>query len=252
MDFSKLAAISKDRSFSIEELTADQLTELQIALAILGYPAGDLDGLYGPKIRNAWAEFAADFPPGDGDVIDSDAVTKLQRLLDERKPTIANDFSTPAGTIEAIRSECLRQGIVLKSQIAYLVATADHETNHTFKPVTEAYWLTDPDAYLRERHPDYYPYYGRGFVQLTWKKNYEKYGRMLGKDLVANPSLALEPEISLFILVHGFKTGLFTGRTISDYVDAQKADFVNARRCINGLDKAEEIAARAVNYLARI
>jgi predicted chitinase len=164
----------------------------------------------------------------------------------------APSFSTKEGTIEAIKAACNNQGITLKSQIAYVLATADHETNHTFKPVTEAYWLKNPDAYLKKHHADYYPYYGRGYVQLTWKYNYERYGKMLKEDLVGHPELALKPEIALFILVDGFKNGVFTGKKISDYINAKHTDFVRARRCINGKDKAEQIAALAKNYLAKM
>src|SRR5262245_37421825 len=252
MQLAVLKAIPQNQSLFIKDLNVDQLNELQIALNLLGYPSGDIDGKYGPKTRNAWAEFIADFRLDDPGSINAESVSKLQQVLDEGKPVHANDLSTKDGTITAIKSECMRQGISLKNQIAYVLATVDHETNHTFKPVTEAYWLPNPDAYLKQHHADYYPYYGRGYVQLTWKKNYEKYGQLLSKDLAGHPALALDPEIALFVLMHGFKTGTFTGRKISDYIDAQKQDFCDARRCINGTDKAAEIAAIAEQYLAKL
>jgi hypothetical protein len=59
----------------------------------------------------------------------------------------------------------------------------------------------------------------------------------------------MECEIAVFILVHGFKTGTFTGRKISDYINERKKDFFNARRCINGLDRAADIARLAERYL---
>jgi predicted chitinase len=163
-----------------------------------------------------------------------------------------NDFSTKEATIAAIKSECASQGLGLKAQIAYVLATVDHETAHTFKPVREAYWLNDPDAYLKAHHPDYYPYYGRGYVQLTWENNYRKYGQLVKRDLVGNPDLALDPQVALFVLVHGFKTGAFTGHKLADHVNAGKMDFLNARRCINGVDKQHEIAAIATKYLAQL
>lgn len=252
MKLETLKVIPQGGSKPIKELEKPQLAELQTALNILGYPAGKVDGLFGPNTRNAWAEFVEDTGEGDPTAVNGDWVAKLQKALDEATTAPAHDFSTKAGTMKAIRSECLRQGIGLKTQIAYVLATADHETNHTFKPVTEAYWLPDPDAYLKKHHPDYYPYYGRGYVQLTWKDNYEKYGQLLGKDLVGHPTLALEPEIALFILVHGFKTGTFTGRKLTDYISAGKTDFRNARRCINGVDKADQIAELARNHLANL
>ena len=162
------------------------------------------------------------------------------------------DFSNREGTIAAIRSECILKGLDLMPQISYVLATVDHETKHTFKPVREAYWLPNPDAYLKKHHPEYYPYYGRGFVQLTWKANYEKYGKLTGMDLVGSPDFALDPSVSLFVLVHGFKTGSFTGRKLEDYINATRTDFVNARRCINYLDRAADIAALAETYLSKL
>lgn len=157
------------------------------------------------------------------------------------------DFSTKEGTITAIKAECHKQGLSLPNQIAYVLATVEWETARTFQPVREAYWK---DEDWRRRHlSKYYPFYGRGYVQLTWEGNYRKYSKILGLDLVKEPDLAMEPRHALFILVHGFKTGAFTGKKISDYINAAKSDFRNARRCINRLDRAEEIAALAEKFL---
>lgn len=190
----------------------------------------------------------------EADSIDTNSLNKLQQMLDNAKPDQAYDFTTRDGTIDAIKSECVRQDIGLKNQIAYVLAAADHETNHTFIPVIEAYWLPNPDTYLKTHLPSskYYPYYGRGYVQLTWKYNYEKYGKLLGKDLVKHPELALEPEIALFVLVHGFKTGAITGRKISDYINTHETNFVKARYCINGKDSADKIAELAKKHLASL
>lgn len=157
------------------------------------------------------------------------------------------NFTTPKGTIAAIKAECQKQGIGLPEQIAYVLATVKWETAHTFRPVREAFWKDE--EWRRRNLSRYYPYYGRGYVQLTWEDNYRKYGEILGIDLVNNPDLALMPETALFILVHGFKTGAFTGKKIMDYINAGEADFINARRCINALNKAEEIAAIAEKFL---
>lgn len=161
-------------------------------------------------------------------------------------PAPVYDFATKEGTIAAIRAESLKQGLGLPEQVAYVLATVEWETNRTFKPVREAYWKSEE---WRRRNLRYYPYYGRGYVQLTWEANYRKYAKILGIDLVGNPDLALEPEIALFILVHGFKTGAFTGKKLEDFVKEDGYDFIQARRCINALDKAEEIAALAEKYL---
>lgn len=158
----------------------------------------------------------------------------------------AYDFSTKEGAIAAIRAECQKQGIGSPEQIAYVLATVDWETGHTFKPVREAFWKDE--EWRRRNLSRYYPHYGRGYVQLTWEANYRKYSEILGIDLVNNPDLAMVPATAAFILVHGFRTGAFTGMKITNYINDDGADFYNARRCINGVE-AEEIAAIAEKFL---
>jgi len=172
-------------------------------------------------------------------------------VADKPKPPVlpapgAFDFTTKEGTMAAIKAECQKQGIGLPPQIAYVLATTEWETAHTFKPVREAFWK---DEEWRQRNLRYYPYYGRGYVQLTWVDNYRKYSNILNIDLVKKPDLAMEPQTAMFILVHGFKTGAFTGKKITDYINEGKTDFINARRCINRLDKTEEIADIAKDFL---
>src|SRR5262245_39782274 len=59
---------------------------------------------------------------------------------------------------------------------AYALATASHETAHTMQPVREAFWLSED---WRKANLRYHPFYGRGYVQLTWKANYERADREL-------------------------------------------------------------------------
>lgn len=253
MKLVKLTTIKPGKVLGINTLAQPRMAELQTALTKLGYPVGDIDGMWGPRTRSAWGEAVADLKLTNPGTIQPSDVVKLQKALDKAasKPTL--NFSTKQGTINAIKSECTKQGIGLKPQIAYVLATVDHETAHTFQPVREAYYLGEPDAaeaYRRKLR--YYPYYGRGYVQLTWQNNYATYGKLLGLNLVAKPDLALDPRTALFVLVHGFRTGAFTGRKLSDYVNNQGTDFINARRCINGTDAAQAIAASAQSFLTQL
>ena len=146
--------------------------------------------------------------------------------------------------IKFIINGCKKEGFTDK-QISYVLATVKRETNNTFEPVIEAYWLSED---WRRKNLKYYPYHGRGYVQITWKSNYEKFSKILNMDLVNNPDLVLKPNVSLFILMYGFKHGTFTGKKISDYVNENKTDYYNCRRCINGVDHAREIANNAEYY----
>lgn len=233
----------------LTELKENPLRELQTALKRLGYPVGDLDGLYGPNTRNAWAEFKTDVYSGNPELIGPESIAALQEKLRELPSTAKPMLSTKAGTIQSIKNECVAMGIGLPTQIAYVLATTQWETAQTFQPVKEAYWLSET---WRKTNLRYYPYYGRGYVQLTWKNNYQTYSGLIGRDMVADPDIALEPAVSLFVLVHGFKTGAFTGRKITDYISENQTDFVAARRCINGTDKASEIAQIARDFLATL
>lgn len=127
-------------------------------------------------------------------------------------------------------------------QWAYVIATTFHETAATFSPVVEAFYA----GYAYQQKLKYFPFIGRGYVQITWEKNYAFFGKILGLPLVEKPALAKEPETAFKILTYGFANGSFTGKKISDYVNSDKKDYVNARRCINGVDDAQHIADIAI------
>lgn len=186
----------------------------------------------------------------------------LEEVPDDSEASIPEgqsyDFSTRVGTIAAIIAECRKQGLSLPAQIAYVLATVEWETGETFQPIHESGPRSYFDRYegrrdLGNTQPgDGYRYRGRGYVQITGRANYEKYARITGKDLVGQPDLALEPETALFILVHGFRTGAFTGKKLTDFINENQTDFINARRCINALDRAQEIAALAEKFFKSV
>lgn len=143
-----------------------------------------------------------------------------------------------------IINACKDEGLTLE-QCAYVLATAYHETNGTFKPVREAYWL---DETWRKNNLRYYPWYGRGFVQITWKNNYVKAGEKLGLDLITDPDVVMQEDIAIKILVQGMKGGWFTGKRLYTFVNENSKDYKGARRVVNGTDKDELIAGYARRY----
>jgi hypothetical protein len=136
--------------------------------------------------------------------------------------------------------------------MAYLLATAYHETAKRMQPVREG--LDVSDAW-RKQHLSYYPWYGRGDVQLTWEKNYAFATNRLRElgvhcDLIADADQALDPFISANVICHGMLEGWFTKKRLRDYIPAEptRQHYVNARRIINGTDKADLIAGYAVEF----
>lgn len=135
------------------------------------------------------------------------------------------------------------------SKLAYILATAWHESR--LKPIKE--FRAAPNTSLYSTQNNYWNtgFYGRGFVQLTWLANYQKMSNFLGVDLVNNPDLALNPKYAAQILVYGMYNGSFTGKKLSNYINGGYNDFYNARRIVNGLDRAQLIndyTISIVNY----
>lgn len=151
-------------------------------------------------------------------------------------------------------------------EAAYLLATAWHETAFTMQPVRETLASSDEDAMarlefawkrgkLRSVKNPYWrkdrsgkSWFGRGYVQLTHRQNYETMGRRLGVDLVDRPELAMVPSIAADILIVGCQEGLFTGKRLGEFIGGGKKFYRSARRVINGLDKADKIAKYAVQF----
>lgn len=131
--------------------------------------------------------------------------------------------------------------------IAYVLATAFHETAKTMQPIEE-YGKGRGRIYGTKDSETGHAYYGRGHVQLTWRDNYAKMGRWLGLDMVKHPDHALNPEVSVQVIYEGMVRGMFTGRGVGHFINAEKKDYRNARRVVNGTDKAGLIAGYAQNF----
>src|SRR5262245_3893232 len=97
------------------------------------------------------------------------------------------------------------EGVVMTDVrwLAYMLATTYHETSQKMGPIEEygkgagmTYGVPDPETGN--------VFYGRGYVQLTWKENYQKATTKLGlkgdADLVWHPEMALDPQIASDIM----------------------------------------------------
>ena len=150
-------------------------------------------------------------------------------------------------------------GLPVRHQ-AYVLATAYHETAATMQPVRETLAKTDAEAarrlerawkagklpwvktpYWRADNGKYW--IGRGYVQLTHKVNYERAGKRMGVDLVADPSAAMSPMLAARIIVQGMSEGWFTGVKMSDC-----ATYRDMRKVVNGMDRADMIAGYAAKF----
>lgn len=144
--------------------------------------------------------------------------------------------------------------------LSYMLATAWLETDRTMQAITEygdrAYFVrmydksgNRPDVAKRLGNVhvgDGAKFHGRGKPMLTGRANYAKADRYVGKALgisfESTPSLVLKGNHSDLIMISGMVSGWYTGKKLSDYFHDDLEDPINARRIVNGLDKAEEIA----------
>lgn len=135
--------------------------------------------------------------------------------------------------------------------IAYALATISIETAWTFRPIVEY----GPESYFKKyegrsslgntQPGDGARFKGRGFVQITGRRNYSRFAVLLGVDLLFAPDAATDPATAFRIMSMGMFRGEFTGKKLADYINADKTDYAGARRIINGQDRAGEIAGLA-------
>ena len=139
---------------------------------------------------------------------------------------------------------------------AYMLATVKHECGDTWQPIEEwgkgkgRSYGAPVDVIGSDGKTYSVTYYGRGYVQLTWKDNYEKMSRALGlaDELLIHPQRALDPDIAYQIMSWCMRHGAFTGKKLADYIHDDECDYKNARRIINGLDQWERIKGYADNF----
>jgi hypothetical protein len=120
--------------------------------------------------------------------------------------------------------------------LAYMLATTFHETAARMWPIEEYghgqghdYGETDPETGQA--------YYGRGFVQLTWRENYAKASKILSlydeRDLEFHAWMALDSLIATRVLFRGMAEGWFTGKKLGEFFNDDTDDPVEARIIIN-------------------
>lgn len=141
------------------------------------------------------------------------------------------------------------------AQIAYALATTEHETARTFKGIGE---FDGKNQAIRNKYQgngylgNYY--YGRGYIQLTHLPAYQKAQKDIVQgvygykdvDIVKNPDWLVSDDpraarVNAYILLTGLRDGRYSGdgSKLENWVstDGKKKDYYNARRLVNMGDK---------------
>lgn len=79
---------------------------------------------------------------------------------------------------------------------------------------------------------DGWRYRGRGYLQLTGKDNYKRYGAAIGEDLVNNPDSAADPDVCWLIAAEYLSRTRRSGQTLLQWADVP--DILMVTKGING------------------
>jgi peptidoglycan hydrolase-like protein with peptidoglycan-binding domain/predicted chitinase len=242
--------------------TGSMVEELQKKLASLGFDPGPVDGIFGEQTEDAVLEFQE-----NRSLITDGIVGPQTRIALELQPSPAvapTEFRGPAPkvTVDIVASmfpeahvsnikaylpyvlQALQEeGLTDKKMVLMALATIRAETAG-FVPLSEfkSKYNTSPSG------PPYNLYdfrqdlgnnaagdgdrfKGRGFIQLTGRFNYQKYGKAvgLGDELANHPDRANEPAIAAKILAKFLKD---KERAIKEAL--LDGSFATARRLVNG------------------
>ncbi len=181
----------------------------------------------------------------------------LAKFYDHIRPHVNLTTANVSG-FDKVLNYALRRGTPLNF-LAYVLATAFWETAQTMQPVKEAYWKNEA---WRKANLRYYPWYGRGLIQTTWERNYVAIAVAMGlpsDTFTKNPDLLLIMEYAIPALFVGMEKGIYTGKDLDDYIDGidesdeeDLREYKNARRIVNGTDKAETIGKLSLLFEAAL
>jgi peptidoglycan L-alanyl-D-glutamate endopeptidase CwlK len=191
------------------------------------------DGIVGLQTQKALGLVDVETP--DSFQIEKVTVSKVSRMFPQTP--IGHIKENLPFVLDALRAA----GLADKPMVLMALVTIRAETAR-FEPISEgkSRFNTSPnghpfDLYDNRRDlgnrgaPDGDSYKGRGFVQLTGRANYAKYGAEMGQDLVNNPSLANDPKIASELLARFLKN---KERKIRSFLADH--DLAGARKVVNG------------------
>lgn len=163
---------------------------------------------------------------------------------------------------EAILDACEKYRVTDQHHVADILAQVYHETGGYMLPIKETVMPSHKDknpsdatvikrldtAFAKGQLPwvrsPYWRlgWFGRGPIQTTHERNYEKVGQAIGVDLVKNRDRILEPTIGAASAVVGMRDGLYTGKKLADFdfskelAQVSKTGSFGPRRIVNGKD----------------
>jgi putative chitinase len=237
--------------------SGEEVKKLQTRLKERGFNPGAIDGDFGPATEAA----VLAFQKSEGLLADGVAGPRTQRALglveDDSLPSVIPGVTvtvvskifpvTPVDNIKTnlpfVCNGLKEKELVDKPMVLMALATIRAETE-SFEPISEfkSKFNTSPggkpfDLYDNRKDlgnqglGEGERFRGRGYIQLTGRANYQKYGQEIGRgnDLINNPDLACDSTIAGRLLATFLKD---KERQIKEALVAN--DLQTARRLVNG------------------
>jgi putative chitinase len=239
-----------------------EVEQLQRALVAAGFDPGGIDGSFGPATSTALIAFQTRHglrPDGSVDPATaaalgiSETAPPANKQVDSRVPAVTVEMvskmfpDTPVHNIRAnlpiVLNALVEAGLADQQMILMALATIRAEVA-CFAPISEfqsrfntsvgghPFDLYDNRLELgNQGPPDGSNFRGRGFIQLTGRKNYECHGQAigLGNQLVENPDMACDPVVAAKLMASFIKTHATEIRAA-----LASNDLAQARKCVNG------------------
>jgi putative chitinase len=180
--------------------------------------------------------------------------------------------------IALIKDEALKSGITNPYAIAGMLAIVSKESsfvpksenlNYSASRLQQVFGLSSARANEIANKPELignavygsksgnsstegYKYRGRGFNQLTFKGNYDAYGKLIGEDLVSNPDKVNNPSTAAKVLIAYNKKGIESLKSLgklASYNATNINDFKNLEDATLAFYHATAGTGKSVDYV---
>jgi len=154
-------------------------------------------------------------------------------------------------SVKAIMNQCIEQGMYDIRCVSYAYACAYYDCYQPNSPSpARLVPCFEHHSMMVLKTNLYFPYFARGFAQIRFKHNYKSEGIRQNIDLLYNPDLMMDIDISANTHIYYLLNGGHTGRKLSEFIYGNYANYTKCRRCCSNYNDRWKVAAIAFEFEA--